>query len=221
MNKVRQLHPGFIPHALILLLCFSVFGGCRRKAADEVDLGTLNNSVYQNRYFGFQVTVPSAWSIQDREQREHLGEVGRKTLAGDDRNMTAALKASEQQSINLLTAFQHPVGTPVPFNPNLICVAEQVRHMPGIQRGKDYQFHARKIIEAGQVKCSFGEISTEELGGKSFDVMPVSLTMGSAKVHQKIYATIMKGYALCFIVSFSGQEEESALQKILTSVSFK
>ena len=40
-------------------------------------------------------------------------------------------------------------------------------------------------------------------------------------VSQKYLATIMKGYALTFIISFSTAEEESALHNILKTITFK
>lgn len=43
--------------AQILALAL-LFFGCGKKASDEIDFGTLNNSVYQNKYFGFSVTLP-------------------------------------------------------------------------------------------------------------------------------------------------------------------
>jgi hypothetical protein len=40
-------------------------------------------------------------------------------------------------------------------------------------------------------------------------------------VRQTYYANIMKDYALVFIVTFTTDEEESSLQDILESVTFK
>ena len=207
---------------LILATCVLLFGGCRKRASDEIDYGTIKNSVYQNAYFGFSLTLPPEWSVQDQEMRQRLTEAGTKVLVGEDKGMKAALKASEQQTISLLTAFQHPVGTPVDFNPSIICVAERVRHLPGLKRGRDYHFHAKKLLQGGQVKFDFSkEISTEKLGGIDFDVMHVSMTLGRSTVQQNYYAAIMKGCALLFIVSFASPNDESALRSILESVSFQ
>ena len=75
-------------------------------------------------------------------------------------------------TINLLTVFKHPLD--VPFNPNIICVAERVDHIPEIKNGKDYLFQSRKLLETGQMKVSFPrEIYTESFGGREFGVMHV------------------------------------------------
>jgi hypothetical protein len=94
--------------------------------------------------------------------------------------------------------------------------------MPGIKRGKDYLFHVKKAMESGQMKISFpSEISTESVGGHDFDVMHAEMSMAAVTVRQDYYASIMKGYAVIFIVSFTTDEEKSSLQDILTSAIFK
>jgi len=208
--------------SLIVTLCVLLSAGCGKKASDEIDFGAVKNSVYQNEYFGFKVTLPSDWSVQDQAMRQRLAEQGKQMMAGDDKGIKAVLKASELQTINLLAAFQHPVGTPVPFNPSIMCVAERVSGLPGIKRGKDYHFHARKLMESSQVKFEFpADIPAVTLGGVEFDVMPVTMTVGPSTAQQKYYAAIRKGYALNFIVSFTTADEEAVLQHILEGVSFR
>ncbi len=207
---------------LIFTLCVLLLAGCGKEASNEIDFGSVKNSIYQNGYFGLSLPLPSEWSVQDQQMRQRLAETGTKMVAGEDKGMKAILKASELRTVNLLAAFKHPVGTPVPFNPSIACAAERVHDMPGIKRGKDYHFHAKKLMESGQVKFEFPkEISTEKLGGVDFDVMHVSMTIGSSTVRQKYYASVMKGYVLILVVSFTTADEESALQKIVDGASFK
>lgn len=206
-----------LPIALIM-----VFAGCSQQVPDEIDFGTIKNSVYQNEYFGLSVPLPPEWSVQDQEARRKLQEAGGKMLAGDDKNLKAVVKASEMTTVSLLTVFKHQLDKPVPFNPNIICVAERIDHIPEIQKGADYLFQSKKLLETGQIKVSFPkEISTESFGGREFAVMHVEIPMPGMTVNQKYYAAIMKGYALTFIVSFSTDEEESSLHSILKKVTFK
>jgi hypothetical protein len=77
------------------------------------------------------------------------------------------------------------------------------------------------MIEAGQITVSFPkEYYTERLGGAEFDVMELEMSIVGKVIKQKYYATIQKGYALCFIVSFINDDEAASLQKILDSVTF-
>ena len=204
-----------------IIVLAMLMSGCVKKASDEIDFGTLSNSVYQNKYFGFSVTLPKDWSVQDQKARRQLTKKGAQLVAGDNKNLEAVVKASELQTVNLITVFEHPLGSPVAYNPSIVGVAEMVRELPGIKRGKDYFFQARKILEAGQIQVSFPkDYYSERLGGVEFDVMELEISMLGKVIKQKYYAAIQKGYALCFIVSFTNDEEAASLQRILSSITF-
>ena len=196
--------------------------GCGRKAVNEIDFGTVTDSVYQNEYFGLTVAFPPEWSIQDQEAQQKMMEMGGNIVAGDDKNLRAAVKASEMTTVNLFAAFKYAVGAPVPYNPNIVCLAERVRHMPGIREGTDYLFHVKKFIESSQIQVSFSkEMSTKSMGGQQFGVMQYEISMAGMTIRQKYYTAIINGYALSFIVSFTTEEEELALQNILDTIDFK
>lgn len=210
----------FFPVQVILLSV--MLTGCSKKATDEIDFGTFNKSVYTNSYFAVTVTVPGNWSIQDQEAQKRLMKVGTEAISGSDKNLKAVLKASEMQSVNLFGAFEKPLGSPVPFNPSIMGVAEQVRQMPGIQRGSDYHFQVRKTLESGQMQFKFPKDGyTERLGNVEFDVMEQEMNVRGLTIRQKYYTIIKKGYALSFIVSFTNREQETALRKALETVAFQ
>ena len=205
---------------VVMAACLALGAGCGKKAADEIDFGVVENSVYRNDYLGFRIKLPAHWSMQDREAQKRIAQTGGNLLAGDDKNLKAMIKASELQSVQLLAVFKHPVGTPVPFNPSIACVADRISHMPGIKSGKDYHFHTRRVLEAGQIKVSFPkEVSSENLGGKSFDVMHVEMSL-NVTVRQKYYAAIIRGYAFVCIASFTTPDDERELNAILGTSTF-
>jgi len=207
---------------LCLLATIAFSSGCGRKAVDEIDFGTVNNSIYQNAYFGLSVSFPPEWSVQDQETHKKLMELGAKIVASDDKNFNALVKASEMTTVNLFAVYKHPVGAPVQFNPSIMCLAERVHHLPGIKKGKDYLFHTKKMLESSQLQVSYPrEMSSESLGGQQFDVMRIEISMSGIKIRQTQYAAIIKGYALLFIASFTNEEEESSLVEILKTVAFK
>ncbi len=208
---------------LVILAAVAAVGtGCRQRAADEIDFGRVENAVYQNTYFGLSVSLPPAWNIQDEAARKQLMELGGKMMAGKDRNLKAAVKASDLTTVNLFSAFEHPLGAPVMFNPSIMCVAERIRQAPGVKRGRDYLFHARRAMEASAMKFKFsGEVESETLGGRVFDVLPMEMDISGMTVRQRYYATIDQGYALCFIISFVTPEQETVARDILKTVKFK
>jgi hypothetical protein len=221
-TKEPQMLRTTLSSVLLVLASAALLTGCGRKASDEIDFGTLKNSVYQNNYFGLTVTIPTDWSVQDQASQQQIMVAGKALVAGDDKNLKAVLKATELQSVNLFTVFKYPLGSPVTFNPAIVAVAETVRQLPGIQRGKDYLFHARQLLQSSQVRASFPkEIYTVRLGGVDFDVMDSEFSIRGITVKEKYYATIRKGYALAFVVSYEKDEEESFQRKVLETITFK
>ncbi len=206
----------------IIAICITIFSGCPQKASDKIDFGTIENSTYQNSYFGLSIKIPSDWNVQDQAARQKLMELGTNIVAGDDKNLKAVVKASELQTVNLFAAFKYPVGKPVDFNPSILCIAEQVRHMPGIKRGKDYLLQGKKLLESSPMEISFAEDTyTEKLGEMDFDVMTSEIRLGGQIIKQAQYAAIDKGYALMFAISFTNDEEKTILNGILESAQFQ
>ncbi len=187
----------------------------------EIDFGTIEDSVYRNEYFGMTVSFPPDWSVQDQRAQNDLIDAGAKAVIGDDENLKAAYKVSELRTVYLFMLFKHPIGTPGVPNAGITCAAERIRDLPGIASGKDYLFQMKKALQAGQFKTSFPEAeSTEEIGGRLFDLMHVEMQIGGMTIRQKNYATIMNGYALTFLTNFSDPDQESELDSILSTVEF-
>jgi hypothetical protein len=206
---------------VMLTACFIFSIGCQEKASEEVDRGSFAGHMYRNNYFGMTITIPSDWSIQDQKSMQTLQDLGEKVIGKDDKNLKAAMAASELQTVRLFAVFQHPLGSPVPFNPNLMCMAERVRHMPGIKRGKDYHFHTRKILESSQMNVKFPEeIYTETYDGVEFDVLYTETSFGTTLVKQKQYGAVMKGYVLLIVSTFSNDDQETTLDEILKTLTF-
>ena len=195
--------------------------GCGKKAVDKIGFGTLENQTYRNEFFGMSVKLPHDWHALDDETRKKMMQVSKKMIAGQDKNLQAALDAGELTTVTLFTVQKHPLGAPVPFNPSLACVAEKVGHLPGIKKGSDYLYHMKKLMKMSQLKYVFTkDIYSKKIGGINFDVQDAEINIGTLKVKQKYYAAIMRGYALSFVISSTTKEEEESLKRILASVGF-
>jgi hypothetical protein len=200
--------------------CVLAGGGCGKEPSAQMDSGRFEGSVYRNDYLGMTIAIPSDWSIQDLQITRQMARTGERMIAGNDENMQAALEAGESRTVNLFNVFKHPPGSPVPYNPNIYAVAENISHSPGTQTGGDYLFHARRLLEAGRMEFSFPrEVYTETLAGAEFHVMSVELTVPPAgKMMQEYFAIVRKGHVLVFILSFSNVEEKAELREVLDTM---
>jgi len=190
---------------VIVVVCSTAFS---QGGMPALDAGTVRGSTYTNNYFGMQVRIPDGWQAQDNEATKALIERGRDLAAGDDKTLDAAIRASEQRSLTLLTVFKYAQGSPVDFNPSFMCVVERTQDLPGIKKGSDYLFHVRKGLSASKIAPVFEkEIYDTSLNGVDFGVLETKLVIGKSEIRQKYYTTILKGYAVSFIISYNTNEE--------------
>jgi hypothetical protein len=216
--KTNQLTGFLVFVALVMLLA----AGCEKTASEEIDYGTVQSSVYHNKYFGMSVTLPLDWSAQDQVVQQQLIKAGQNIVAGDDQGAKEAIKASEQQSVTLFTVSKYPVAQPVTYNPVVRGVADRVKDLPGIQSGRDYLQHARQMLEDSPLQPSFKpDFSTEHIGGRDFDVMSMRITVGGVTVQEDFYATIMKGYVLTLILAYQTPDEAKTERTMLNSLAFE
>jgi len=208
---------------IVVSSCMLVFVGCAKKNVERIDGGKVEGSLYRNEYLGFRLRIPSDWSVQDRKTQEEERQRGEKILSGDNKNMQAMFEGGATRTVNLVTVFKYPPGSPVSFNPSIAGVAESVADAPGVRTGGDYLFHYRRILEASQVKFSFTrDVYTETIGGAEFHVLTTETSaLPMIVVKQEHYATVRRGYAVLLVLSFTTDEERKALRDVLDTATFE
>lgn len=194
---------------------------CSDKKA--IDFGTFEAGSYTNTFFNLMLSIPESWHVLDLETRLEIMKRGGEIVAGENKSLKAAIKAADLQSINLLTAYEHPPGAAVATNPGIMLIAEKVTHAPGIKRGSDFHYHAKKLMKLSRMKVSYPkEIYEKTIDGVSFDIMETEITMGPGVViRQKQYATIMKGYALLMALTYQDEVGLNQLEQIVDTLTFK
>jgi hypothetical protein len=194
---------------------------CSDKKA--IDFGTFEAGSYSNTFFNLMLSIPDSWHVLDLESRLEIMKRGGEIVAGENKSLKAAIKAADMQSINLLTAYEHPPGAAVTTNPGIMLIAEKIKHAPGITRGSDYHYHAKKLMKMSRVKVSYlQDIYEKTIDGVSFDIMETEITMGPGLViRQRQYATIMKGYALLMALTYQDESGLNQLEEIVNTLSFE
>ena len=202
--------------SLILLI-----SSCTKPAEKEIGFGSYDGDRYTNDYFGLAIDFPSGWSKQSQDGLNEIKESGEAILAGEDKNLKAAIRAAELQTVNLFAVFKYLPGSPVDSNPSIMCVAERIKNQPGITKGGDYLFHVRKLLSSTQISYEFPrEIYSTSISGKEFEVLEAELKLGSVRVKQHYYAIKLKDYALGIILSYISDSEKEELDKVLNTLTF-
>jgi TonB family protein len=186
------------------------------------DSGSVSENVYTSDFFGFTFEFPKGWSVQGEVTKRYIMDVGNAALSGGDPSQKAVLELAEKKTHQLLTVFEHPVGTPVPFNPGIIVLAEDISFAPGIQKGSDYLLNVKMALAARPNISVVREPADVSFAGLPFSRMDVSMeTRTGVIVYEAYVATIHNGYALAFLIIGDSQKRLDELAEALNTIQFK
>lgn len=183
----------------------------------KLDYGTLTKNTYENEFFQFKIKLPKDWVVQSKEQNEELKEISKKMILDENKDLAKYIDAGNIKTIYLLTIFKYELGYPTEFNPSMILLAENLKSVPGIKNGKDYLFHAKKLIKYAQPDAviltnDFEKVVIDSVDFYKFELLNKSLDL---EVKQTFLSTVIKGFSFNVIYTYSNKEEEETL---LTSI---
>lgn len=188
----------------------------------EFDYGKIVNGTYSNNYLGFSIQFDTTWEVQSDEQKQMLEDIGKEYVGGDDEDFKKTMEASKVNTANLLMLFKHPLGTIETFNPSFVVVAENVKNYTGIKDGKDYLNQAKKLLQASQMQYAFNKpIYKRNMGKHEFFVLEGSIGIADNAVIQEYITTVVNGFCLSFIATYSDDTEKTDLHEFLSTLKFQ
>lgn len=207
---------------IIYLFIITVLLSCsdqNKNLPDNFDFGKTENGSYKNDYFNMEVLFNPNWIVQDKQYMNNIMERGSDLVTGDNKNLKSLFKASQVNTAYLLAVFKHEVGAAVEFNPNFMLLAENTKNLPGIKNGKDYLFHAEKLMKQTQMAYSFErEVFEKKIGNSLFYVLETRLDHIGEIISQEYISTVKNGFTLSFIITYSTEEEKNELYEVINNV---
>jgi hypothetical protein len=203
-----------------IILCI----GCQQPETKKpFDLGKVENGIYVNSFFDFEMAIPENWIIQTQEEMDYIQDLGQEMVAGDNEKLKNAIKAAEETTANLLVVFQYKIDSLVDYNPSLMIVSENVKKALVIRNGETYLKQARKILEKSGFQYDYIDNTFEKqtIGKKVFYLMNASVNVSGYTINQVYYSTVINGYALSIIISYASEEQKQVLLASVNSSVFK
>lgn len=195
--------------------------GCKQEPKN-FDYGKIENGVYTNNYFDFEIPVPANWAVQNKDQVQQLQKTGEELVSGNDKELGAKIKAANVRTAILLTVFKNKTDAVTDkFNSSFIILSENLGAIP-VKKGSDYLAHAKEIMQQSNMSYQFApDYSTEKIGNKQFDRMDVSLGGQGQNVQQSYYSMIDKNFALSIIISYGDDQQKAELKNIINKIKFR
>jgi hypothetical protein len=191
-------------------------------AANAPDRGSLDGNAYTNDFFGLTLTLPAGWKAQGEAVRERNREAGRKNFDTGDPAARARLEKSVGNTLNLLTAYQYPVGSAVHFNPAFLCAAERIPAAASGATDADYMAVLKQTFRYSRAPITVDrDVYTEQVGGETFAVVDITTRFPDAVGHQRYYAHIRRGYALSLVLTYLTDEQLRTLEGVVESARFR
>ena len=192
-----------------------------KSGAEKPDAATaISPNTYQNKQLGLTVTAPEGWYVAPSDVMEKMMSAGTDlTTSNMDQRTKAAVQGSVQRTASIFTFAEHEPGSAVDYTAAVMGVTEDIGMMPGIKRGSDYFFHARKIFEQSAVPTVIAaDYSTRRIGGHEFDRMDVEMGPPGNTVKQRYFAARHGDLIFAIIQSYRTEEELATLDKVLDSI---
>jgi len=121
---MKRLLTKVLGGAVLTLVALSASAQNPPAAVEAPDFGSVSGNQYTNAYFGLKLTFPAGWSIQDTAGKKRISEKGKQVVTSDDATKKAELDRAVDNTLNLLTVSERPMGSPGPLNSAFICGAE-------------------------------------------------------------------------------------------------
>ena len=206
---------------LFFTVALSITGACKQQPK-SFDYGKIDNGVYTNNYFDFEIPVPRDWAVQNKEQVEQLQKTGEELVSEGNKELGAKIKAADVRTAILLTVFKNKTDSVTEkFNSSFIILSENLGGMP-IKKGSEYLSHSKEIMQQSNMSYQFApSYATEKIGNRDFDRMDVSLGGQTPNVHQSYYSLIDRDFALSVIISYEDEEQKAELKKIINTIKFR
>ena len=202
----------------VVLILFS----CKdnKKIPENFDYGTVENGIYSNTFFNFDVSFDKDWSVQSKEEMSEMSKKGQDLILGENKTLKRSFEASQVNVAELFAVFKFPVGTVSVYNPSLIMNAENLKSFPDVRKTKDYMDAVRSLLDQAPFTLIYKKKEYSKIiGGKEF--MAMEIYNEDYDVTQEYFSTIHKGFAIVMVISYDDDNQKEELYKIIDHVKFK
>ena len=178
-------------------------------------MGTGEEGVYRNAFFGFSLNFPKDWSVLSREQTEKSLQIGQDILKSQDKKNSAVIEAAAQRELLILVLAEKADA------------AGKAANLVVSVRKQSSAVTAEMVVEA--TKSLFLQNSSIKLlkdtqkiklGGETFLSIELQNSLHGEFIHQRLFTFMRKGYSLTFVVTYKKSESLRAMENVLQSLSF-
>ncbi len=206
---------------VLALLAVGCSAGDNEKSPSSKSTVTteVGANTFRNDYFGLTVTKPGDWFAASSEVIDQVMGLGSEIASSGNDDLKKVLDASLKRNHSIFMFSKYELGSPVPLNPNIIGIAENVSILPGVKTGEDYFFHVKKMMGQTGLNIEFADgYKQRDIGGVTFDSMDLTMTMNGVTIKETYYAARHDDFMIAIIDIYGADEFKDATSKIIDSI---
>lgn len=191
-----------------------------KQTTPSVDKGTVSGRTYTNRSLGFELTFPDTWLIPGEDFEAEMKKAGFDLSLKAPANVPMAERAKINRSLKqvtvAMTAYRSLPGSA--DNAIVRISLESLAANPQIKDAIDYFDAMRNQFKAMTLPKDFkySETQAEQLGRWQFGYLDSSSNAGK----KRLYATVRRGYAVLFSLSYTNDDDLQTLRGVLSKGNF-
>lgn len=208
--------------ALAVILAVASLAGCA--PSKPVSTGAFEGNVYTNDFFGMTFAVPEDWTILSKDEMAALFGQVIDEIGSTDKDAEAKMKLAEKKSLYLAVTAKYPIDYTEDTNPNINVIAENLGLMSFVvSKSKDYMEATMTNLKPTVAEgVTFGEISTETVGGVEYSSFDMTTDDGSGyTMYQRFICTMKNKYAILFTMTWFEEDQLKELQSVIDSIEIK
>lgn len=219
-NLTKPLRAAFIVCTLFSTAC-GVGNDAKIDSSKSVITEEIGDNAFRNEFFGLTVSKPESWHALDQQQQLQLMGLGGDIATSGNDDLKRVVDATAKNNHPLFAFFMYELGSPVTLNPSVIGLAENIGLMTGVKTGRDYFFHAKKLLSQTGMNYEISEEYGERvIGGVTFDSMEVRSNFNGTPIEQTYYAARHDNFVISIIETHGADESAAAISEIIDSIKF-
>lgn len=209
--KMRTVFP--VVGLFLLLMFVPVHAQRTTGVTGEEFLGVLSKGNYVNKYFGFSLEFPQDYPTMSSDQTAFYAKAGGDLLKGDNTSTSKKIDAALVTQAHLMAVSMKAIGQPE----NAILEIAVQKQQPRVTARM--ALAASVTLATGGGKMRLVRSIDSRFGKKPFVGAELEGEF-AIKLSQEMYATMINGYAVVFVITYGTPEGRANMISIMNSLKF-
>lgn len=188
---------------------------------EKIDKGILENNIYSNKYFNFEVPILKDWTVLNKSDLLNA-TIEKKEILKAEKNITEEDFIRMADKFYVLLSSSPNIQTQLPLIVFYTLDLDlDLTNYSEIDYLDNYRSSIKNLYKSISVEFSFSQIQIESIRDKSFYSYEITVKRDGLFAYQKVYSTIYRNKFLNILVNYENEKTKSESQEFLKNIIWK